>query len=89
MKTILAVIATLMATPTQAQQYRNYEVRPDGAGGYYGTDGNRNFQVSPPNGGRIVRTPNGSQKQYDRRPGDVRSNRNNCVVDGNGNAFCR
>lgn len=89
MKAVIVILLTLAATAAQAQQYRNYEVQPDGTGGYYGTYGNRNFEVNPQNGGRVVRRPGAIHERSYRRPGDVRANPNNCVVDGSGTAVCR
>ncbi|MBO9135157.1 hypothetical protein J5289_21370 [Rhizobium sp. B230/85] len=85
---ILVISLSLRASAALGQQYRNYEVQPDGMGGYTGTDGNRNFEVTPQNGGRIVRHPNTQRERSVRRPGDMRS-QPNCVVDGYGNAICR
>ena len=91
MRMALLGIALLISTSAHAQ-YRNYEVQPDGTGGYYGTYGNQNFEVRPDPGSagsisgrrpgiirqRVIRAP---------RPRDTRSK--NCVVDNNsGNAIC-
>lgn len=92
MRMALLGIALLMSTSANAQ-YRNYEVQPDGTGGYYGTYGNQNFEVRPDPGSagnvngrrpgiirqRVIRAP---------RPRNTRNNRT-CVVDTNsGNAIC-
>ena len=48
MRTLIAAFAvTLAALPAEAQQFRNTEIQPDGTGGYYGTYGNENFEVTP------------------------------------------
>lgn len=91
MRIALIGIVLLISTSAQAQ-YRNYEVQPDGTGGYYGTYGNRNFEVTPEPG--VGGNING------RRPGVIRQRavrtskgRNsagrNCVLDRYNNAICR
>ena len=89
----LAVPAVVsMALQVSAQQYRNYEVQPDGRGGYYGTYGNRNFEIDPRRGGSGHiggRRPGVIQERPSRTPGNVGATQRSCVVDGNGNAICR
>jgi hypothetical protein len=88
----IILIASLAASPAMAQQYRNLEVQPDGTGGYYGTYGNKNFEMNSQNGmsGQIGgRRPGVVEERPSRRPGSVGATQRNCVVDGNGNAFCR
>ncbi len=84
---ILAMILSVAASTAFAQQYRNFEIQPDGMGGYAGKDGNRNFEVTPQNGGRIIRHPNSPRERSARRPGDIRS-QPDCVVDGTGYVYC-
>ena len=92
MKTVLLAFL-LLATGAAAQQYQNYEVQPDGMGGYTGTYGNRNFEVTPtPDGwsGQVGgRRPGVIQERPSWRPGSIGATQRNCVVDGNGNAICR
>lgn len=90
MRIALIAIVLLISTSAQAQ-YKNYEVQPDGTGGYSGTYGNRNFEVTPEP--RVGGNING------RRPGIIRqravrtSKGHNsagrfCVVDRYGNTIC-
>jgi hypothetical protein len=92
-RTILTMfIAIFTGGAAYSQQYRNFEVQPDGTGGYYGTYGNQNFEVRPGAGqsGHLGgRRPNVIEERRSRRPGSVGATQRNCVVDGNGMAICR
>jgi hypothetical protein len=89
----IAIIGLILLSSTAAEaQYRNYEVQPDGTGGYYGTYGNRNFEVRPDAGaaGNIYgRRPGVIQQRGIRAPRRNGAYRGNCVVDANGNAICQ
>ncbi len=92
MKLLLPLLLLLSASPSLAQQYRNYEVQPNGYGGYTGTYGNRNFDIGTrdDNQGHIGgRRPNVLTERPSTRRGSVGATQGNCLVDGNGNAFCR
>lgn len=85
-------IALLTEQVAHAQQYRNFEIQPDGTGGYHGTYGNQNFEVRPGVGqsGHIGgRRSNVIEERRSRRSGSVGATQRSCVVDGNGIASCR
>ncbi|MFB9950286.1 hypothetical protein ACFFP0_15615 [Rhizobium puerariae] len=92
MKPILLALAFLAASEADAQQYRNYEVQPNGTRGYYGTYGNRNFEIDPRNGGSGQtggRRPGVIRERPARTPGNVGATQRRCHVGGNGTAICR
>ncbi|MCK8779048.1 hypothetical protein M0654_03520 [Rhizobium sp. NTR19] len=93
MKTMPLVAILLAASPASAQQHRNYEVAPNGSGGYTGTYGNENFDIDTQYGGVSGqiggRRPGVIQERPSRKAGSIGATQRNCVVDGNGNALCR
>lgn len=92
-RTRSVVIAFVLLSTTSADaQYRNYEAQPNGYGGYTGTYGNRNFDTGTGSGdGAQVggRRPGVIKERGSVRRGSVGATQRNCVVDANGNAFCR
>ena len=88
-----AIMALILLTSSSAYaQYRNYEVQPNGTGGYSGQYGNQNFEVTPEPGSTGViygRRPGAFQRRIIRAPRRPNAATQNCVVDSNGNAICR
>jgi len=91
MKAVIIAIMLFSASSVSAQ-YRNYEVQPNGTGGYRGTYGNQNFDTGIQNddAGHIGgRRPGVVTERRSMRRGSIGATQKNCVVDGNGFAFCR
>lgn len=92
MKNVVLLVAILAATPAAAQHYQNFEIQRNATGGYTGTLGNQNFDIDTKNGvsGQIGgRRPGVVQERPSRQKGNIGATQRNCVVDANGNAYCR
>jgi len=91
-KTIATFVFLMVSSAAYAQQYRNFEIQPNGTGGYMGTYGNRNFDIDNQNGvaGHTGgRRPGVIQKRPTRDNGVVSPKQRNCAFNDRRNGFCR
>ena len=89
---LLTALFLGICSSASAQQYRNYEVTPDGYGGAQGTYGNQNFEFNGQSGnssGHVGgRRPGVQSERPSRTPGNVGATQRRCFVDGNGQSVC-